>query len=438
MTPFDLPNNFILGTATASVQIEGSDTNNSWYRWSRQPGRTADGTDCTIADDHWNRVDEDIDLMTQLHVNGYRMSIEWSRIEPEPGHFDSGAMAHYRDEIEKLIAAGIHPMVTLHHFSNPLWLEDAGAWLNPAVIRQFARYAAHVYTHLGDLVTDWITINEPSVYLTFGHVWGDWPPGDQNILNYFKGARHMIGAHIAAYGNIHELASGQGRPTPRVAAAHHLRVFEPAGGKIVERWICRAFERLFHNVFAEGMATGRLLWPIGCGTPFGQGDFQDYVGINYYTRDMIVFNPGKPLQLFGDTLVKPGAPVNDLGWEIYPEGLFELSQRFYRRFKKPVVITENGTPDRSDAFRTRYIYDHLYQVRKLLDAGVDVRGYYHWSLMDNFEWAEGLGARFGLIEVDYTTQARRIRRSGEFYAEICRNHGVTEAIMEEHLNPIVA
>ena len=433
MTPFTLPEDFVFGTATASVQIEGGDTNNSWYRWSRQPGRIADGSDCSTADDHWNRVGEDISLMQTLGVNGYRMSIEWSRIEPNPGRFDAGAMAHYRDEIEQLLAAGIRPMVTLHHFSNPLWLEDAGAWLNPAAIRQFARYAAHVYTHLGDLVCDWITINEPSVYLTFGHIWGDWPPGDQSIVNYFRGARHLIAAHIAAYGNIHELAKGQGRPTPRVAAAHHLRVFEPAGGNLAEKWICRAFERLFHDIFAEGMATGRLLFPIGRGYPFGKGDFQDMVAINYYTRDMIVFNPVKPLQLFGDTRVKSGAPVNDLGWEIYPQGLFDLCSRYYRQYQKPVIITENGTPDRADAFRARYIYDHLREVSKLLDAGVDVRGYYHWSLMDNFEWAEGLDARFGLIEVDYATQTRRIRKSGEFYAEACRNHGVTEAMVEAYL-----
>lgn len=433
MTPFSLPDGFVLGAATASVQIEGGDTNNSWYRWSRQAGRIADGTDCAVADDHWNRVDEDIALMAKLGLGGYRMSLEWSRVEPAPGRFDAAAMAHYRDEIEKLVAAGIRPMVTLHHFSNPLWLEDAGAWLNPAVVRWFARYAAHVYTHLGDLVSDWITINEPSVYLTFGHIWGDWPPGDQNILNYFKGARHMIAAHIAAYGNIHELARGQGRPAPRVAAAHHLRVFEPAEGKVVEKWICGAFERLFHNIFAEGMATGRLLLPIGRGYPFGKGDFQDYVAINYYTRDMIFFNLGKPLQLFGDTQVKPGAPANDLGWEIYPGGLYELCARFYRKFRQPVVITENGTPDRADAFRARYIYDHLQQVRRLLDDGVDVRGYYHWSLMDNFEWAEGLDARFGLVEVDYATQARRIRRSGEFFAEICRSRGVTEAMIRDYL-----
>jgi len=171
MEPFALPEDFLLGTATASLQIEGGDRNNSWYRWV-QTGHVKDGSSCIVADDHWNRVSEDIELMKQLHQQTYRMSLEWSRIEPARGQFNKDAIQHYRRELQQLTSAGIRPLVTLHHFSNPLWLEDAGAWTNPDVISLFERYTAYVVENLGDLVSDWCTINEPNVYLASGYVLG--------------------------------------------------------------------------------------------------------------------------------------------------------------------------------------------------------------------------------------------------------------------------
>jgi len=438
MQSFHLPDNLLLGVATAAVQIEGGDTNNSWYRWCRQKDRIADGTNCDVADDHWNRVDEDIALMQRLNVHTYRMGLEWSRIEPRPGQFDTTAVAHYRDEIEKLVAAGIITIVTLHHFSNPLWLEDQGAWLNPDVIPAFENYTAFIYQQLGDFVSDWVTINEPNVYLMFGYVQGIWPPGEQNMRHYFKGARNMIGAHIAAYKKIHAIAEKRGNGHANVGVAHHLRVFEPGRGHRSDKWICALFDRLFHQLFITGMSEGRLLFPVGRGYPFGRGLFQDFFGINYYSRDMVCFKLGKIGQLFGELTVKPDAPKNDLGWEIYPQGLYDLCRRYYRRFKQPIFILENGTGDGTDAFRSRYIFDHLHQVKRLLNDGVDVQRYYHWTLMDNFEWAEGLSARFGLIEVDYDTQQRSIRNSGHFFSDICRKRGITREMIAEYLHNGIA
>ena len=433
MESFRLPENFLMGAATAALQIEGGDANNSWYRWCKQKGRIADGTTCDVADDHWNRTDVDIRLMQQLNLQTYRLGLEWSRIEPRPGFFDAAAMGHYRDEIKRLRSAGIQPLVTLHHFSNPLWLEDSGAWTNPDVVAAFEAYTEYVAGSLGDLVNDWVTINEPNVYLTFGYVYGIWPPGQTyNLLNYIRGARNMIAAHIAGYRRIHAVAARKGYTRPRVGVAHHLRVFEPAADRKAEQWIALLLNRLFHEIFIRGMSDGKLLAPLGQGFPYGSGRFQDFFGINYYTRDMVTLAPSRIFR-GGILQTAAGALLNDLGWEIYPQGLYDVCRHYYTRFEQPIFILENGTCDQRDAFRARYIYDHLKQIRRLIDDGIDVQRYYHWTLMDNFEWAEGLQASFGLIAVDYTTQERTVRPSGLFYGDICRQGGVTAESIARHL-----
>ena len=433
MESFRLPEKFLMGVATASLQIEGGDTNNSWYRWCRQRGRIADGATCDVANDHWNRIDTDIALMQKLNVQTYRLSLEWSRIEPRPGHFDAAAMAHYREEIKSLLEAGIQPLVSLHHFSNPLWLEDAGAWTNPGVVQAFEAYTDYVAGCLGDLVNDWVTINEPNVYLAFGYIYGVWPPGQKyNLLNYFRGARNMIAAHIAGYRRIHKVAARKGHEQPRVGVAHHLRIFEPASGGPVEKRLVSLLERLFHEVFVYGMFDGRLLAPVGQGYPFGTGQFQDFFGINYYTRDRVTLSP-RQISNGGILQTMIDAPQNDLGWELYPSGLYHLCRRYYQRFKQPIFILENGTCDQQDAFRARFIYDHLAQIRRLIDDGIDIQRYYHWTLMDNFEWAEGLQARFGLIHVDYETQERTVRPSGRFFGDICKDGGVTDKSIAQYL-----
>lgn len=432
MEPFALPEDFLLGTATASLQIEGGDRNNSWYRWV-QTGHVKDGSSCIIADDHWNRVDEDIEIMKQLHQQTYRMSLEWSRIEPARGRFDKDALQHYRHELQELVSAGIRPLVTLHHFSNPLWLEDAGAWINPDVIGLFERYTAYVVENLGDLVSDWCTINEPNVYLASGYVLGGWPPSDISITKYFRGARNMILAHIKSYRKIHEVRDSNGCTDTMVGVANHLRLFDPRHGTGRERWASAMYEKLFQELFVTGMCEGRLLPPLGGGYPLGDGQFFDFFGINYYTRDIVDCSGGITNPL-GKLEVREGSPTNDLGWEIYPEGLYRVSKKYWDRYHVPIFLTENGTADAQDSFRTKYIYDHLLQVSHLIEDGIDVQRYYHRSLMDNFEWLEGLSARFGIVSVNYETLERTVRTSGWFYGDIAKHHGVTARMIQQYMS----
>lgn len=431
MEEIKLPDYFLLGTSTSALQIEGGDSNNSWYRWAEE-GNIKDGTHCVDAVNHWNMVDEDIEIMKALNCNTYRMGIEWSRIEPERGHFSKEAIDRYRWEIEKLIEAGIKPLVTLHHFSNPLWFEDSGGWLNKDCIDLFERYTEFVLTYIGDLVSDWITINEPNVYLINGYIFGIWPPGKKSTKLYFKGARNMILAHIKSYKKIHEVRDGMKAKDTMVGVSNHIRIFDPKKETFLDKWVCKKYDEFFQDIFITGMTEGKLTWPIGQGYPLGKGVYFDFFGVNYYSRDIISFIP-RISSIFGNIEVKAGALKNDLGWEIYPEGIYRVCKKYYERFNVPIFITENGICDKRDSYRIKFIYDHLYNIKRLIDDGVDVKRYYHWTLLDNFEWIEGLNAKFGLVGVYPKTNERIIKKSGSFYGEICKNKGVTKKTIDKYL-----
>jgi beta-glucosidase len=423
---FRLPDNFLMGAATAATQIEGGDTNNNWYDWCMK-GKIKDGTSCVRADDHWNRVEEDIELMGQLNFKVYRMGLEWSRIEPENGSFDETAIDHYRKEIKLLVANGIKPLVTLHHFSNPLWFASEGDFEKSTSVKYFERYTRYVVEKLGDLVGEYITINEPNVYMANGYYFASWPPGKKNFRLSMKVCRNMTLCHIAAYRAIHEIREKRGfTGRTMVGVANHLRVFDPFSKNPLDFIAAKIMRFIFQDAIIKSMAGGVLVPPIGFGAPLGRGRFYDFIGINYYTRSGVHFKGFKD-----DTI--PGNQQNDLGWEIYPEGLSRLCRHYYKKYRAPIWITENGTCDASDSFRAKYIYTHLREVAKLCKEGIPVERYYHWTLMDNFEWLEGESARFGLIEVDYKTQKRMIRESGKFYGELCKTNKCTNPTLQYYL-----
>jgi len=400
-----------LGVATAATQIEGGDSDTSWHRWAAQPGRIADGASPRRAADHWNRVGQDIALLGELGVRHYRMGLEWARIEPRPGEFDSRAIRHYREELAALRAAGISPLVTLHHFSNPGWFEDRGGWEQRHARTIFARYVEHVVGGLGDLVNDWVTLNEPNVYATKGWVDGDWPPGiSGSIWRAQQVMQTMAAAHIQAYRTIHA-----GNPLARVGVANHLRVFAPRyRWNPVHQVSARVAQYLFQTGLTRAFSLGRFLAPFVQPDDIEPGRYYDFQGINYYTRSTV-----RGLQ----DGVAPNVPVNDLGWEVYPDGLVAVARMLHENYPGPIWITENGTADATDAFRPLFLYDHL---KAIASAGLPIERFYHWCFTDNFEWAEGEVPRFGLVALDYPSQRRTLRESGRFYADIVANGGVTD------------
>lgn len=419
-------NGMKLGAATAATQIEGGDANNSWSDWAEQ-GKVKDGSSPVRACGHWERVEEDADLMAELGIREYRLGLEWSRIEPKRGIFDPEAMEHYRREIISLLDRGITPLVTLHHFTNPLWFERAGAFESPDCAVVFRDYVSYVIRNIGDLVSDYITINEPNVYAVNGYVFGEWPPGKKDVKLAMRVMKNLTLCHYAAYDEIHTVRRELGaRGTTRVGIAQHLRVFDPLRRfNPVDRIAARIYTYLFQSALTDSMCFGRLSLPLGLGAPVKRGRYYEFIGINYYSRFAV---KGASLTTF------PDRPLNDLGWEIYPEGLTRLLKKFARRYRAPIFITENGTCDREDAFRARYIRDHLAAIAA---SGVSVEKYYHWTFMDNFEWAEGETAPFGLVKCEFGTGERTVRASGRFYAAIIREGAVTDALQKEFVGDII-
>ena len=417
---FQLKEGMLLGAATAATQIEGGAASNNWYNWYRH-GYIKDGSDPSTAVDHCEKWEEDLALMQEMGLQCYRMGIEWSRVEPQDGVFDEKAIARYRQEIQAIQDAGIPVLLTIHHFSNPLWLEERGGFAQHDNITYFLRYVRKMVESLGDLVSEYITINEPNVYAFNGYMEGAWPPGRKSFLDMARVMTNMAAAHIEAYGLIRKTRLQMGYRNTRVGVANHLRVFAPKDPKNpLHRFWAERVEELFQGSLARAMCTGKAVFPIGKHPSIVPGRFCDFHGVNYYTRST-VSGPADG--------VASNCPVNDLGWEIYPEGITQACQKLYKLLPRPIYITENGACDNSDYFRARYIAEHL---QALCASPLPIERYYHWCFCDNWEWTEGVSARFGLVHVNHETGARTVKRSGEFYRRLIAEGGVSEALYGEY------
>jgi beta-glucosidase len=430
--PSDLlrfPDDFRWGTATAAHQVEGQLTND-WAAWEQMPGKIKDGTDSSRSCQWWSgRYVEDFDLAQSVSHNALRLSVEWSRIEPREGDWDHTAVARYREMLHALRQRGIEPMVTLFHFTNPLWLMEKGGWENEAAVGLFERFCAKVVGELGDLVDLWCTINEPSVYAIYSYLLGLWPPQKGEFVPTIRVLRHQLLAHARAYRTIHRL-----QPDARVGLAQHIRLFDPfRPGSMLDRWAAKLQDHLFNRLVLDPPADGVLRFPLGLNANIPElADSQDYVGVNYYSRDMAAFDITQPGLLFTRRFAKPGADFSMEGWgEIYPEGLYRVLKRV-QSYGKPIYVTEVGIPDNDDSKRPQFLLTHLAAVHRAWSEGVPVKGVYFWSLVDNFEWAEGFSARFGLIHLDLETGQRVMKRSGQLYGEISRAGSITEEMLERH------
>jgi beta-glucosidase len=417
------PCDFAWGVASSSHQVEGGCNNNQWTAWERR-GRIKSGDEAGLACDWWRNAERDFDLAQSLGINALRLSIEWSRIEPGEDQWSEPALLRYRTMLLALRDRGIRPFVTLHHFTNPLWFESKGAFESEKSVALFERYAHCVIAALSDLCSHWCTFNEPNVYAALGYFLGEFPPGRKGcFLKAAQVTRNLCLAHAAAYRAIHDL-----QPGASVGWAQHYVVFKPRRKEsALDRWLTGFVDRRFNENFAQSIATGAAPFPLdkfGYEMPEVKGTC-DYVGINYYSRLRAGFHLNSPRTLFFQLTVPPHKPQGDRGIELpygeaYPKGLRRAVERF-KGFHKPIYILENGVPDREDRIRPWVLQSSVKQMRRLLRDGVDLRGYFHWALTDNFEWNEGWHLRFGLIELDPATQTRKPRPSAQIYAEIIQN-----------------
>lgn len=416
---FRLPEGLLMGVSTAATQIEGGDTDSNWNDWYHQ-GRITDGTDPSAANDHWEKWREDTALLAHMGMQIYRFGVEWSRLLPQPGKPDEAAVARYRQELLLLREKGILPLLTIHHFTNPMWFERKGGFSKRENLEDYLDLVRLVVERFGDLVSDYITINEPNVYATNSWFFGQWPPGHKSLGETVAVMENMAWCHIKAYGLIHQMRGEMGFADTKVGFANHVRVFDPKNPGNPWHCVCaKAVWWLFQGALTRAMSLGEFKWPLRNHGRLPRGEYSDFTGVNYYSRSS-VSGPADG--------VRDNCPKNDLNWEIYPEGLIRCSEELLKVLDRPIWVTENGTCDNTDRFRSRYLYDHL---KALSRSGLPFERYYHWCFCDNFEWIEGNSAKFGLVSVEPETRERTVKKSGRFYSEIIARGGVTQGMYEE-------
>jgi len=409
------------GAATSSHQVEGNNVNNDWWQWEQNgKAKERSGRAC----DHWNRYHEDFVMAKSLNHNAHRFSLEWSRIELEEGRFSEEALSHYREVIQSLKSNGLEPIVTLHHFTLPLWLAKKGGWLFDGTPNLFARYVQKAVEELGEYVRYWITLNEPVAYVFKGYLMGEWPPGEKSYEKTLQALSHLLKGHVLAYDTIKEANQRLKRSSAQVGIAKHVLIFTPCSPRSwKDRLSVWLRNLMFNHLFIKALIRGRVFYPGLFRIRLPKAKTLDFIGLNYYTRDFVHNEGFRVPAIFGDICTlkhhREVGKRNFLAWEIYPQGIYQLAKEFFR-YGLPLLVSENGICIDRDEERFEFIQSHLAQLAKAMSEGVKVLGYLYWSLLDNYEWAEGYAPRFGLIEVDYATQTRKVRKSAMRFAEICK------------------
>jgi beta-glucosidase len=415
---------FLWGTATSAHQVEGNNQGNDWWEWEQRPGKIKDGSTSGKAAQWWQgRAEEDLARGRELGQNAHRLSLEWSRLEPEPGRWDDAAFARYRELFRAARALGLKLLVTVNHFTLPAWLARRGGWLAREAPAEFAELARRAALAFGSEVELWCTQNEPNVLALMAYADERWPPGLGSLSAAFRSLATMLDAHVRAYRAIHAVL-----PSARVGLVLNLPILDPARPRLADRAVARLQDWAFSGALLHALETGIVFPPLA---PFparvpGLTRALDWLGVNYYGRYSVTFDAKSGRELFGRR-VGPNSirtEWNDWG-EPWPAGLTEQLVRL-GRFHVPLYVTENGVMDASDRVRPEFLREHVHAVGEAIARGSDVRGYFHWSLLDNFEWSEGWSAPFGLHALDRATQARTLRESGALYARICRANGVEQ------------
>lgn len=384
------PENFLWGASTSSYQIEGNNSNSDWWKWE-QLGKTKEksGQAC----DYWNRYSKDHELLEELGAGGFRLSLEWSRVEPEEGKFSCDAIARYREMLEDLRRRNIKAVVTFWHWTSPIWFQKKYGLHKKESVEIFSRYGKKIVDELGDLIDIAVVLNEPMMPLVFGYLNGKFPPGSRNIFKYLQAFLNLS----AAYKIIYKYSK---QKFPRVPAGitQLYNFFEPKNScNPVSRLSVYLAKKFWNNSFLKRIR-----------------NHMDYIGLDYYFHNRINY-------FFRNNENKK---ITDMGWEIYPSGIYHVLLELKEKYNLPIYILENGLADAKDKYRTEFIKDHLRYVLQAMEKGADVRGYFHWSLLDNFEWLHGYGPRFGLVEVYFETLERKPRGSFYAYKDIIKRNGL--------------
>ncbi len=420
------PKEFVWGAASAAHQVEGGHQSiNNFGWWETQVDENGkspivNGDKSGDAADHWNRLEEDTQLMVDMNLDAYRFSVSWSKIMPAPGQVDQSALDHYITEVDMLLANGISPMVTLHHFTHPLWFERLGAFEKEENIKHFVDFAEVVYTALGDKVTQWCTINEPAVYMFDGYLTGHFPPGKQDPALGSLVVENLMKAHVAVYNKIKSLPGGKNARIGLVKNMMQMDAYNQYNvlDHLVKYLADSNYNQGILSLFQTDQFEMYMPTMVDRSTKIeGATKTLDFIGLNYYSH--YAFNFTGDIEESLETIAYPGEVMTDMDYGIYPEGIYRAIKRI-SQLNVPIIITENGIADDKDDRRGDYIDRTLYAVSKAIQDGYDVRGYYYWSLTDNFEWNLGYGQRFGLYHLDFPTQKRHLKEGSKVYRDVIR------------------
>ncbi len=435
------PREFVWGVATSAYQIEGAwnadgKGESIWDRFSHTPGNIMNGDSGDIACDHYHRYAEDVALMKELGVQAYRFSISWPRVLPNgKGDANRAGFKFYRCLVDELLESGIEPWVCLHHWDLPQTLQDAGGWVNPNIVNYFADYARLVANELGDRVKRWVIFNEPRCIAWLGHLTGIHAPGMKNLKSALKVSHHL------------ELAQGKAIQTLRevnqdlqIGTVVDLNVVHPISDDEKDREAASKLDELWNRWFIDPIFKGKYP-PLAekVGLKPDQDDMDlikqplDFLGVNYYTRLLATYDPSNPLTRA--KVVQKKTPTTEKGWEIYSNGLYEILMRLRTDYGNPTLyVTENGAAFEDniikdgkvqDDDRIAFLRDHIAQAYRAIKEGVRLDGYFIWTIIDNFEWAEGCSQRFGLVQTNYQSLKRTPKKSFYWYKQVIANNGVS-------------
>jgi beta-glucosidase len=401
------PKDFLWGAATSAYQVEGNNVNSDWWPWEKQAGKEQSAEACR----HYELYNQDFDIAQGLNHNAHRLSIEWARIEPQEGQFSESELQHYIDVLQALRTRQIEPIVTLHHFTNPIWFSASGGWLNKQAVARFIRYCDVVTKALGPYVRYWITINEPTILFSHAYIFGAWPPQEKSFWKARQVRNQLMDAHIETYRLIHKNYKELNLSKPAVSFSQHVQAIVPCTDSLKNRVAAHLRNQWYNLGLLDKAISHQTL---------------DFIGINYYSRQLVGLKRWGIGNVVWDVCSKNHHPLkkNSLGWDIYPEGLQMVLLKL-KKYNLPIMITENGICTNDDQARWKFLYDHLKNIHAAMEQGVQVTGYLYWSLMDNFEWDKGYAPRFGLIDIDYGTFKRTVRESARKFAEVCKT-GILE------------
>jgi len=425
---YRFPKGFLWGTATSSHQVEGQNVLNDWYAWENEPGRIQQGHQAGLACDWWGgRWQEDLSLAAEGGQNAHRLSIEWSRIEPKPDQWDDDALDYYRQMLAGMRKMGLTPVVTLHHFTIPLWLYELGGWENGNAPVYFETYVRKVVHTIKDLVSIWVTLNEPNGLVVNAYIDGGFPPGKKDFSAGFHALCNLIRAHARAYHAIHEI-----QRDALVAYALYFRGFFPS-----REWfypdtaITRTLSRNLNELFSSAIRNGKVRFVLFQTLIKEAIGTQDYIALQYYSSDLVSFSFSKPKELFSRREYPKDVAMSETGFIAnVPEGMYQ-ALKWARQFNLPIYITENGVEDSTDNLRPAYLALHLHQVWRATNFNWQVKGYFHWTQVDNFEWERGWTQRFGLWGLDLDTRQRIHRPSADMYAAICKENGLSSQTVRQ-------